>query len=138
MYRLNDRGSVIIEMTLIMPFIIFIIVFVLFWFLDVINDGITQGETYSELYTLSMGDNAEKIASDLTESLSSHIVGVNNIPRVNIKADGGRIYAYIDSSDLQGGIIYLYQGKKNYFSREYDLCTDRLRRWQLYGDLLRE
>lgn len=138
MYKLDDRGSTIIEMTLIMPFIIFIVVFVLFWFLDVINDGITQGETYSELYTLSIGDNTEIIEADITESIGRQIVGVNNIPQVEIMTDRGVIYAYIDSSDLQGGELYLYQGKKNSFSREYDVCTDRLRRWQLYGDLLRE
>ncbi|MBQ8924476.1 MAG: hypothetical protein IJ053_06740 [Lachnospiraceae bacterium] len=138
MYKIDDRGSAVVEMTLIMPIIIFIMVFVLFWFLDVINDGIVQGETYSELYTLSIGDNAEIMESNLVETFDSQIVGNTNIPQVEIRADRGIIYAYIDSSDLQGGGVYLYQGSRNTFSREYNLCTDRLRRWQLYGDLLRE
>ena len=138
MYKVDDKGSAIIEITLIMPIIIFILVFVMFWFLDVINDGIIQGESYSEIYTLSLGDDREGITDDLLESFNRQIVGVNNTPQIEIKVDRGTISVYADGTDLQGGNIYLYQGRKNTFSREYDLCTDRLRRWQLYGDILRE
>ena len=48
----NNKGSTIVEVTFIMPILIFIIVAVIFLFLDVINDAVVQGDGYLGIYEI--------------------------------------------------------------------------------------
>ena len=134
----NNKGMATIEVTFIMPILIFIICAILFLFLDIINDGIVQGEAYVRLYAISVGDDADSISAALIKEYEEKVVGTGNTPKVSVGTDDGKIFADIDGSSNAGGNIYNYQGVKRLYEREYELCTDRLRRWQLYGDILWE
>ena len=134
----SNKGSTIVEVSLIMPFIIFIIVFVIFWFMDAINDAIIQGEAYCGIYELSAGEDRLLIESGIIDELNDKIVGSGNEPDISVKINSGEISVYSNAESAKGGNIYRYQGKKVIYKREYDKCTQRLRRWQIYGDKLRE
>ncbi len=134
----NNKGSTVVEVSLIMPFLIFIIVFVIFWFMDIINDAIIQGEAYCGIYELSAGEDRVLLESGIIDEVKDKIVGSGNEPDISVKINSGEISLYLDSESTKGGKIYRYQGKKVIYKREYDKCTQRLRRWQLYGDKLRE
>ena len=134
----NNKGSTIVEVTFIMPILIFIIVAVIFLFLDVINDAVVQGDGYLGIYEISVGDNKKKINNKMNSNLETEMVGTGNTPDVSIGIVSGELAAYIRTQNVNGGSIYRYQGENVCYKREYDKCTQRLRRWQLYGDLLRE
>ena len=135
---IENKGSTIVEVSLIMPFIIFIIVFVIFWYLDIINDAIVQGEAYCGIYELSVGEDKTVIESGIVSEINDRIIGAGNEPDVLIEIKSGEIYAYTDSKSVKGGKVYIYHGNSVTYKREYDKCTQRLRRWQLYGNILRE
>ena len=66
---LNNKGSTVVEVSLIMPVIIFIIVFVIFWFMDIINDAIIQGEAYCGIYELSAGEDRVLLESGIIDEV---------------------------------------------------------------------
>ena len=134
----NNSGSTIIEVSIIMPILIFIIVSVIFLFLYAINDAVIQGESYCGIYELSVGENEETIKENINSSMENKIVGIGNIPKLSLNLISGEISAAICAINVKGGRIYSYQGKAVSYKREYDKCTQRLRRWQLYGDILQE
>ena len=144
MHKLNNEGSATLEITMVMPIIIFLIIFCIFLFIDVINDSIIQGETYSTIYSLSADDfnnaieDKYNIDEQITNQINDKIVGVNNEPDVDTAYKKGEVYTTVNATLRIGGDIYRYQGEKRTYKKEVDLCTDRLRRWQLYGDILWE
>lgn len=116
----NNRGSTIIETSLIMPIVISICMAVIFIFLDVIGDGIVQGESYEAIYTYTGVSGKEE------NMFQRPVAGQNG----HLYCDGGF------SSNADYG--YCYKGREVVYCTEYNLCTSRLRRWQLYGDVLWE
>lgn len=52
---MGNKGSSVVEMSLIMPIIFGIVVMVIFLFLDTVRDGLVQQEGYSVIYTYQEG-----------------------------------------------------------------------------------
>ena len=52
---MGNKGSSVVEMSLIMPIIFGIVVMVIVLFLDTIRDGLVQQEGYSVIYTYQEG-----------------------------------------------------------------------------------
>ncbi len=134
----NNIGSAVVEVTLLMPVLIFIIISIVFLFMDIINDAVIQGESYCGMYGISVGDSKEILLKKIRDCADEKIIGSGNSPDVSIEFISGEMTVSIDLNNLTGGNIYIYQGEDAEYKREYDKCTDRLRRWQLYGDKLRE
>ncbi|MBQ9232755.1 MAG: hypothetical protein IJ167_01790 [Lachnospiraceae bacterium] len=132
----NNSGSTIIEVSLIMPIVIAIIVSVIFIFMDVINDAIIQGNGYCGIYLISVGDSEESIENTIYSKINEEIVGVGNVPYLSLESVDGEIAVYIYIN--KNGDTYTYQGENVCYKREFNKCTQRLRRWQLYGDVLWE
>ena len=107
-------------------------------FLDIINDAVVQGESYCGIYAISIGDNEERIKDKIISSLENELVGSGNTPEISLKVMSGELETYIRTRYISGGNIYRYMGENTSYKREYDKCTQRLRRWQLYGDVLWE
>lgn len=124
----DNSGSAVIETTLVIPVVFAVVVMVIYLFFDVLNDGYTQGYGYSQIYSYRY-DGHVKEAYDK------------------------KGYAFVDSGDMDTFIgekskaaeknllmakswVYSYEDLGVTYCTEYDLCTDRLRRWQLYGDTL--
>lgn len=133
----NNLGSAVIEMTLIMPVIILIIVMILFLFFDVINNAVIMGETYCGIYEISVEDDKNSIDTLISENISDKAIG-NDFPYVELEALSGEIYAYVKMKENRGFNTYEYRSDSVTYKREFDKCTDRLRRWQLYGDIFWE
>ena len=134
----GNEGTAVVEATFIIPVVVFIVVAVIFLFLDVINDAVIQGNVYYELYTISNADDLNTFKGELEQKIENEIIGVGNKPNICPGLSSGNLFCEINAKEGLGGKIYRYQGKKINFKREYDKCTDRLRRWQLYGDILWE
>lgn len=116
----QNRGSATVEMCFVLPIVLWIVVNVIYIFLDVIGDSASQGECYSAIYMYSEEQREEEGKYSQPVFVVEH----------NLVCQG---------KELGGGSSeYIYQGNANTYKTEYDLCTMRLRRWQLYGDVLRE
>lgn len=99
-----DRGSSTVEMSIILPVIIFITVLIIQLHLGLIDEGKKVGDTYNSLYSVSW--DSEHEGSGYTQ-------------------EDGYIW------------ITVYPERISY-KTEFDKCSSRLRRWQLYGDVLCE
>lgn len=95
---MGNRGSSVLEMSLIMPLVLWIIVLVIWLHLDTVKDGLVQQDGYSIIYTYKTGN-------------------------------------------VQGEIKnhnYVYEEDGHIFMTEVDVCSNRLRRWQVYGNIIWE
>lgn len=108
----NNRGSSTVEMCFIMPVIVIIIAATIFLFLYAIDDARHQGVGYVNLYAYRGSD----------EVIEGVAIG-----------DGEISCAYSGEAGSYG-----IQRKCYIYSTEYGVRTGRLRRWQLYGDVLSE
>lgn len=116
----NNNGNTTVEMCFLLPIVLWICVNVIFVFLDVIGDAVLQGECYVAIYTY---ENKQK--QNTSEIIQSVIMKDHHL------LCQGKSFVIGESN-------YCYQGKQGTYKTEYDLCTTRLRRWQLYGDVLQE
>lgn len=104
----KNRGSSTVEMCFVMPLIVIIIAAFIFLFLYAMDDGRSQARSYVKLYTY----NSE---GEVTEAY-------------------GEIYCSTAKEEGRYGI----NRKMKIYKTEYGVRTGRLRRWQLYGDVLSE
>lgn len=111
----KNRGSATVEVTLLIPVLLMIVVACIFLIVNSVQDGSIQGDIYSALYSYcgEQGDNL-------------------------VYNGNGYIYSYSDSMEERNIIPNGGTPDRVRFQTEYDTCTSRLRRWQLYGDILRE
>lgn len=100
--KLNNRGSMTVEVTLVMPIVLFVIYLVISLFVSFVGYGQDYGRCYSTIYSYN-----------------------------NRSSNEGYI---INEKKYSVSIDY----NENHYETEQDICTDRLRRWQLYGDVLWE
>lgn len=113
----RNRGSAVIELCFVMPVVICIVVALIFLFLDSVRDADIQSESYSVLYTYR---------------------GQGGGQQEGIIADGGEVCGTADGTLVLDFGIYMYAPRRICYRTEYGVCTGRLRRWQFYGDVLRE
>lgn len=116
----KNNGSVTVEMCCVIPIVLWICVNIIFVFLDVIGDGVSQGECYTMIYTYSGNERQNQDGFAQSVLVTEHHL-----------LSRGKLF---DSQD-DG---YSYKGNSTTYKTEYDLCTIRLRRWQLYGNVLHE
>lgn len=109
----RNRGSATVEMCFIMPVIVCIVVGLIFLFLYSIQDGQIQATCYTALYTYT-GQQDELVVEGTDE----------------IYSNAGCL------QDLQG--LQAGTNRAICYRTEYGQRTARLRRWQLYGDVLQE
>lgn len=131
-----NRGSATLEMTLVIPLVLWIIVNVIFIFIDSINDSVIRSEVYTSLYSYNVDVSNEEEEGKLLLNINEHLIGVYTIDELELSSDDGVVSVAMDSGGVSGGEIHEYKIKDMEFSTEFDLCTSRLRRWQLYGDIL--
>lgn len=110
---MNNKGSTTVELSLVMPVIFFIITMCIAIIVNVSQDARAQSEAYCEIYEYK-----DVYAAG----------GIKDIGKIKIK--NGELYT--DSVSYRG--ILWYRTPVKTYKTEYDKCSDRLRRWQLYGD----
>lgn len=133
----DDCGSATVEMCFVMPVILFIIINMIFLFLDSVNDGIIRGNIYTALYSYDEDGNVEVMQCSLEEDIRKTIIG-NTYPAINAYSDDGEVGIDVRGDSNVPGELYIYEPEDMRYSVETGVCTSRLRRWQMYGDILWE
>lgn len=123
----NNRGVIIVETSLIMPLILGIIFLVIYGLVYVMNVETVRCGMYSAIYTIPIGTMEEEAVyiNDMEQEIEESLIWCE--PQViPLYMDGNVCCAC--SFDMNGRTMV-------YAKTEYSLCTSRLRRWQLYGNL---
>ncbi len=119
---MNNRGSAVVEMSLIVPILFGIFVLVLTLFLDTVRDSLIQQEGHTQLYTFD---------ERLLRGSSNGNLQVQNHEQLQAPDYENEIGILMDHK-------YLYEKEGHCFSMETGVCCSRLRRWQLYGNIIWE
>lgn len=127
----NNTGSITVEMCFVMPVVIGIIMMLIFLILRGLNEGTALGTSQTMVYEYS---GYEEV--DFGETNNSKYLDGIMFDQVigSFQLEENSISANIRSSEK--GKIYSISAVG--CTREHNLCTARLRRWQLYGNVLRE
>ncbi len=129
----NNSGSTTVEMCFVMPIVFSVIVICLGILLSSVTEIRAQEMAYSAIYTYSgindfYGD-TEYTQNNALENKANKADG-----QVTVYEKKGNLYGY--TTNIEG--ILGIKNKKVTYRTEYDRCTTRLRRWQLYGDIFQE
>ncbi len=137
--RCGDRGMMTLEATVIVPIILMIIMAAILLFLTIGRREALRGEMYVDLYTLEIADEKDGSPADtlsgkadrLTSgsaavTASSRVIGDELIMTGTVRYLDGKVPAAVARFRQEMPVITM---------RERDLCSERLRRWQFYGNL---
>lgn len=112
----ENSGSTTVEMCFVMPVVVVIIIFCLMLLLTPINDIKAQETSYSAIYTYS---------GDVEDIINEQIM---------LYEENGFVYGCAKCKKESS----YYKNREVTYRTEYDKCTPRLRRWQMYGDIFQE
>jgi len=135
----GDRGMMTVEATVIVPIILLIITAAVLLYLAIGKREALRGDMYVALYTLGIADEKDGSPADTLSgkadrfvmgstavTASSRVVGDELIMTGTVRYLDGRVPAAIARFRKDMPVITM---------RERDLCSERLRRWQFYGNL---
>ena len=124
--RAGNRGSITVEASFIMGIVVIIVYLSVYGYIYTLDREIARANVNEAIYTVTVNDPEEHI---------KNAEGGGN-PLIWTEAD----YAgSVGSGDVSMSASFDMKGKTVVTGKtEYDVCTDRLRRWQLYGDLAEE
>jgi len=127
----DNRGSITVEMSFIMPIVIGIVMMLISIILMGLNEGASLGTSQVIVYEYDEL-RQENHSSHRWEQLEEKVVLDYMVGDIYVK--NNEVVATVSSQDSGGRYSVSGRGCK----KEWDKCTDRLRRWQLYGDVLHE
>ena len=113
--EMDNKGSSVVELSIIMPVIISILIMVIFLFVDTIRDGLVQQDGYSVIYTYQEKGGWKENSGQMRkneESEETHAVISDGLCR--------------------------FEKEGHVFVTEVGVCSNRLRRWQVYGNIVWE
>lgn len=124
--RLDNRGSITVEMCFVMPIIIAVVIMLIMLLLRGVNEGTALGLSQLMVYQ----------CSDDEASGSRELTGTMVIDKLDgsLVIENKEIYAVAEGAT--DGESYSISSQS--CRRERARCSDRLRRWQLYGDTIWE
>lgn len=130
----SNKGNTTVEMCFVMPIIVFVIILFVGVYLNLIITSKIWGDTYITMYSYYKPElNRLQMEEDICERINLEGVDVDYL-----STERGRIRLEITKDTREQVITHRHSYEKIYLNREYDLCTSRLRRWQLYGDVFFE
>lgn len=129
----ENRGSITIEMCFVMPIVVTVIMLLIMLIMRGLNEGNALGAAQSMVYEYSDFKDGDKLFNAPGEDIKQlensimldRITGSFNITEDSIRLGIGSM----NEDDL-------HSISSVGCSRERNKCTDRLRRWQLYGNVL--
>lgn len=156
---MNDKGSLVVEMSLITPVLLGCVFFAINIFIMQMNSGHALGKAYSVLYTKSEygisrngeGDTAEaeaalQEAADVMMSVKNIETQISYVKTASEKptvvADGvqGEYEVRVSYTDEMTGVGSLIKDSEkratHVAKQEIRDTAGNLRRWQVYGQLL--
>jgi hypothetical protein len=160
MIKENNRGSMAVEMSLIMPIIVCVVFLLINIFLFTINSGMSQGDMYVMLYTKEQyvlddenADLCETAAKNLREALEEGTYMTSDI-KANMKSSEKSVVkellsAQANTQEFEVNLSYsenlvgtglVLNGNSRQLQmqakQEVRDTGKNLRRWQIYGGLL--
>ncbi len=131
--RDNNRGSITIEMCFVMPIVVAVVMMLISLILKGVNEGNALGSAQCMVYEYSDFNDGDKLslapAGDIKQLESSimldQITGSFDITEDSVSVGVGSLNQDSHRSIASMGC-----------TRERNKSTDRLRRWQLYGNVL--
>lgn len=126
--RISNKGSVVLEMCFVIPVVVMIIFMVISLYVIGLSDCIIMGEAYTTLYSYCSDFEPEEEKEILEEKFREELMNSNFVQGISIYSDSGSIKISVNKEKGKG--------ETTVFSREFDVCTERLRRWQMYGDVI--
>lgn len=122
--RFDNRGSITVEMCMVMPIVIAVVMMLIMLLVRGANEGTALGISQLKVYQCS--DNPGTGNQELEHKM------ILNKLEGSLVIEKKEIYAvaegYRDDESISVQTC----------RRERDRCSDRLRRWQLYGDTIWE
>lgn len=125
--RLENKGSATVETSIIIPVILFVIVLIIRLYIRLIDEGAVFGNTYKELYLYGVESGEQYVEDEMNEMLSMVVLDKDSSYGVNVNSTSGVV-----------SMVSSYNEHTLRSSTEYNKCTSRLRRWQVYGDVICE
>lgn len=133
----SNQGSTTIEAALIMPVFLLVVFMLVGLLLDLLNEADGRKKIYRCIYTLDMpGGGEEEIVEKISISTDELSDAGCKISVRAVDAEDGLLTALFGINEAVSGSAYNYGGTRVNINKEYDKCTSRLRRWQLYGNVL--
>ena len=158
---MDDKGSIIVEMCLVMPILIGVVFVVINLFVVVMNYSIAAGEAYTVLYNreeyILVGDSDY---SDTAEKVMKENVQDNTVFTEDVEAGVSMVdEGLTEHGAAADSVLGICENKISYIekypgidilinenSRKKDVTAKReirntsnnLRRWQMYGEVLSE
>lgn len=127
----DNRGSIALEISLVMPVVIGVVMMLIFLIVKGVNEGATLSASQVIVYEYGDLYDNNHVEYDF-EELSAVVI----LDSVEGNIDVGDKYVRVIVSGEND--IDKYSVEPAVCKREWKLCTERLRRWQLYGDVLCE
>jgi uncharacterized protein (UPF0333 family) len=132
MCKIGNRGSATIELSIIMPLILLIIVMIIKLYIGLIYEGNVCGSSYSSLYTYEISETGK--GSEKLETLNQELEKISD---TGLAYEDDRHKLSAAASDGNINVVSVAGSGTVTYKTEYDKCSSRLRRWQLYGDVIR-
>lgn len=132
MRKIDNKGSATVEISIIMPVILLIIVMIIKLYMGLIYEGNVCGNVYSELYLYDMSDNGDKSEGEI-RGLEDRLGEISDSLLV-YEGDGCSLIAELSDGNIS--ISSKSEAENITYKTEYNKCSSRLRRWQLYGDVI--
>ncbi|MCR5367716.1 hypothetical protein [Eubacterium sp.] len=126
----KDKGFVSIEAAFIGAIAMIIVIWCLFAMVYVMNVEIVRDGMYMTVYSTPLKDKDSYVNSEAEKSMNEEILIWCDEYKVGGTASGDSI-KMIGAIDMKGTTVIECQ-------TESDICTKRLRRWQMYDNLSEE
>lgn len=127
MRAIKDKGFLTVEITIIMPLILIVIFLVIWLFLFLLEKEKLRCDEYREIYSIPWEIVREKKEEEYIRDVD-----------FNQGHPYGRISVDNNLSDtkfsIKGKVTVKYEDEST-VSRDVGLVSDRLRRWQFYGNI---
>lgn len=127
----DNRGSIAVEMSLLMPIVIGVVMMLILLIVKGVKEGASLGVSQVVAYEYGNMED-EKTHGDAFEELKN----MDLLKEAKGSIDKGDDYILATVSEQEYGEKYSVGIER--CKREWRICTSRLRRWQLYGDVLYE
>ena len=126
----NNKGFMTIEASVVVPVVLFGVFTCIFGLIHAYERGYTMTGEYEALYEIPF--------NDVRNETSAGFLSGREYDKGIINGSLSVSCGYAGDKATCDGDLELFGNTKIKGEREIDVCVDRLRRWQLYDDIVQE
>lgn len=132
--RNDDRGVIMVEASVLVPVILFLTAGIILTFLLEMKREMLRDDMVVSLYTIPVSEELDKSPENELERRAESLGGKGESV-VGEFRDGRMILTGTTGMKEILGRPFEFTARA---ARDRDVCSDRLRRWQFYGDITEE